>query len=65
MTTINSQKRGKRMLMTVTEASKYLRCNKNRIYELIKKNELRAFKVDGSTTLIKQEWIDDYVERHS
>lgn len=53
------------MLMTVTEASKYLRCNKNRIYDLIKKNELRAFKVDGSTTLIKQEWIDDYVERHS
>lgn len=53
------------MLMTVAEASHYLRCNKNKIYELIKSKELRAFKKEGSTTLIRQEWLDDYVEKNS
>ena len=47
-------------LYTVKETAEILRVNKNKIYEYINKNELKATRI-GSLK-IKEEWINEFIE---
>ena len=45
---------------TVNEAADYLRCSRQRIYDLLSSGRLRRYK-DGSRVLIRREELDAYV----
>jgi excisionase family DNA binding protein len=48
--------------MTVPEAAEYLRCTRQRIYDLLSARRLRRFK-DGSRVLISRAELDEHLAR--
>jgi excisionase family DNA binding protein len=46
--------------MTVDDAATYLGCERQRIYNLVSQRRLRHSK-DGSRTLFRRQWLDDYM----
>jgi excisionase family DNA binding protein len=46
--------------LDVEEAATYLRCGRQRIYDLVSQGRLRCGK-DGSRSLFRREWLDDYL----
>ena len=46
--------------MTVDDAGRYLGCERQRIYNLVSQRRLRHAK-DGSRTLFRRQWLDDYI----
>lgn len=48
--------------LDVAEAASYLRCDRQRIYDLVSQERLRCAK-DGSRSLFRREWLDAHVER--
>jgi excisionase family DNA binding protein len=46
---------------TVAEASSYMSCDRQRIYDLNSQGRLRCVK-DGKRLLTRRAWIDDYLE---
>jgi excisionase family DNA binding protein len=47
--------------LTASQAANYMACDKRRIYDLTSSGRLRYVK-DGSRLLIRQSWIDSYLE---
>lgn len=47
--------------LTVAEAAEYLRCKRQRIYDLVSQGRLECRK-DGSRSLFRREWLDTYLE---
>lgn len=47
--------------LDVAEAAAYMRCEKQRIYDLHSQQRLRAAK-DGSRLLFRREWLDEYLQ---
>jgi excisionase family DNA binding protein len=50
--------------LTVNQAAAYLGCNRQRIYNLVSQRRLRHSK-DGSRTLFRRQWLDQYLETNS
>jgi excisionase family DNA binding protein len=46
--------------MNVAEAAAYMRCTKQRIYDLISADRLRPGR-DGARVLFRREWLDEYL----
>jgi excisionase family DNA binding protein len=47
--------------LDVAEAAAYMRCSKQRVYDLSASGRLRTGK-DGSRSLFRREWLDEYLE---
>jgi excisionase family DNA binding protein len=47
--------------LDVTEAADYLRCGRQRVYDLVSGGRLRVAK-DGSRSLFRREWLDAYLD---
>lgn len=50
-------------LYTVTEVAKILKVNRNKVYEYIENQELKATKI-GSLK-IKEEWIEEFIDKRT
>ena len=49
---------------TIEEAAEYLRCNPQRVYDLLSQRRLSRFK-DGRRTLVSRAELERHVEGHS
>jgi excisionase family DNA binding protein len=47
--------------LDVAEAAGYLRCRRQRVYDLVSAGRLRVAK-DGTRSLFRREWLDAYLE---
>jgi excisionase family DNA binding protein len=47
--------------LSSADAAEYLRCSKQRVFDLTSQRRLRVAK-DGSRSLYRQEWLDAYLE---
>jgi excisionase family DNA binding protein len=47
--------------LDVDDAAAYMRCAKQRVYDLSSSGRLRVAK-DGSRSLFRREWLDSYLE---
>ena len=50
-------------LYTVTEVAKILKVNRNKVYEYIENQELKATKI-GSLK-IKEEWLEEFIDKRT
>ncbi|MCK9251035.1 MAG: helix-turn-helix domain-containing protein [Solirubrobacteraceae bacterium] len=50
-------------LLSVADAAEYLRCGRQRIYNLVSEHRI-AYLKDGSRVLIRRSDLDAYLERH-
>ena len=48
--------------LNVEEAAEHLRCDKQRIYDLVSSRRLPRYK-DGARVLLKRSDLDDYLQR--
>jgi excisionase family DNA binding protein len=46
--------------MTILEAAEYLRCSRQRVYDLLSARRLSRFK-DGARTLVNRAEVDEYL----
>ena len=51
-------------LLTVNEACERLRCGRSKLYQLIRRGELKVTAVDGRKRIAERE-IERYVDRHT
>lgn len=51
-------------LMTVDEVAEYLKIGKNRTYDLLRDNKIKAFRI-GSVWRIPKQAIDEYIIKES
>ena len=60
----NDKKEKNQDLLSTEEASEYLSCTRQTIYNLIKRGELSYTKV-GKLTFIKKKSLEDYIEKNT